>query len=162
MVTTCHLYSAIHILFVSHAIIIIRQIIYPSGMRSCKPSYYFMKFFMFRESISWDHFLYLSYMFICSSLLIISWNGWETKSTRTDDSKIVTNFIKSNIFSRFGIPRNLISDRGTHFYSQIMKTLLKKYHVTQKFSTAYHLRASGQVEVFHISLALISVFTYLS
>ena len=39
----------------------------------------------------------------------------EVKATRTDDSKVVTNFIKSNIFSRFGIPRALISDRGTHF-----------------------------------------------
>ena len=34
----------------------------------------------------------------------------EAKATRIDDSKVVTNFIKSNIFSRFGIPRALISD----------------------------------------------------
>lgn len=39
----------------------------------------------------------------------------EAKATRTDDSKVVSKFIKSNIFSRFGIPRALISDRGTHF-----------------------------------------------
>ena len=39
----------------------------------------------------------------------------EAKATRTDDSKVVTDFIKSNIFSKFGIPRALISDRGTHF-----------------------------------------------
>ena len=34
----------------------------------------------------------------------------EVKATRIDDSKVVTDLIKSNIFSRFGIPRALISD----------------------------------------------------
>jgi hypothetical protein len=39
----------------------------------------------------------------------------ESKVPRIDDSKVVIDFIKSNIFSRFRIPRALISDRGTHF-----------------------------------------------
>ena len=34
----------------------------------------------------------------------------EAKATKTNDSKVVTNFIKSYIFSRFIIPRALISD----------------------------------------------------
>lgn len=71
----------------------------------------------------------------------------EAKATRTDDSKVVTEFIKSNIFSRFGIPRALISDRGTHFCNRIVETLLRKYHVTHKVSTAYHPQTSGQAEV---------------
>ena len=71
----------------------------------------------------------------------------EAKATRTDDSKVVTDFIKSNIFSKFGIPRALISDRGTHFCNQTVETLLRKYNVTHKESTAYHLQTNGQVEV---------------
>ena len=71
----------------------------------------------------------------------------EAKATRTDDSKVVTNFIKSNLFSRFGILRALISDRGTHFCNQTVETLLRKYNVTHKGSTAYHLQTNGQVEV---------------
>ena len=71
----------------------------------------------------------------------------EAKATRTDNSKVVTNFIKSNIFCRFGIPRALISDRGTHFCNRIMDTLLRKYNVTHKVSTAYHPQTSGQAEV---------------
>ena len=51
----------------------------------------------------------------------------EAKATRTDNSKVVRNFIKSNIFSRFGIPKALISDRGTHFCNRIVETLLEKY-----------------------------------
>ena len=71
----------------------------------------------------------------------------EAKATRTDDSKVVTDFIKFNIFSRFGIPRALISDQGTHFCNRIVETLLRKYNVTHKVSTAYHPQTSGQVEV---------------
>ncbi|XP_061993642.1 uncharacterized protein LOC133711554 [Rosa rugosa] len=37
----------------------------------------------------------------------------EAKATRTNDSKVVADFIKSNIFSRFGMPRVLISDGGS-------------------------------------------------
>ena len=50
----------------------------------------------------------------------------EAKATRIDDSKVVTNFIKSNIFSKFGISRALISNRGTHFCNRIVETLLRK------------------------------------
>ncbi|XP_073137118.1 uncharacterized protein [Henckelia pumila] len=47
----------------------------------------------------------------------------------------------------FGIPRALISDRGTHFYNRTVASLLKKYHVTHKLSTAYHPQSNGQAEI---------------
>ncbi|XP_073153563.1 uncharacterized protein [Henckelia pumila] len=47
----------------------------------------------------------------------------------------------------FGIPRALISDRGTHFCNQTMASLLKNYHVTHKISIAYHPQSNGQAEV---------------
>ena len=62
----------------------------------------------------------------------------EAKATRTNDSKVVTDFIKSNIFSRFRILKALISDQGTHFCIQTVETLLRKYNVTHKVSIAYH------------------------
>ena len=71
----------------------------------------------------------------------------EAKATKTDNSKVVRNFIKSNIFSRFGIPKALISDQGTHFCNRTVETLLRKYNVTHKVSTAYHQQTSGQAEV---------------
>ncbi|XP_059431555.1 uncharacterized protein LOC132165068 [Corylus avellana] len=87
-----------------------------------------------------------SYVYILLAVDYVS--KWvEAKATRTDDSKVVTDFIKSNIFSRFGIPRALISDRGTHFCNRTVETLLRKYHVTHKVSTAYHPQTSGQAEV---------------
>ena len=71
----------------------------------------------------------------------------EAKPTRTNDSKVVVGFLQSNIFSRFGIPRALISDRGTHFCNRVVEALLRKYGVLHKTSTAYHPQTNGQAEV---------------
>ncbi|XP_062024404.1 uncharacterized protein LOC133740465, partial [Rosa rugosa] len=71
----------------------------------------------------------------------------EAKATRTNDSKVVAGFLKTNIFSRFGVPRVLISDGGSHFCNRTIEALLKKYGVTHKVSTPYHPQTSGQAEV---------------
>ena len=62
----------------------------------------------------------------------------EAKATRTDNAKIVVDFVKSNIFARFGVPRVVISDRGTHFCNWVVEALFKRYHVTHRVSTVYH------------------------
>ncbi|CAN6570903.1 unnamed protein product [Malus baccata var. baccata] len=71
----------------------------------------------------------------------------EAKATRTNDSKVVADFVKSNIFARFGMPRVLISDGDSHFCNRTIEALLKKYNVTRRVSTPYHPQTSGQAEV---------------
>ncbi|KAM1294490.1 hypothetical protein ACFX2H_014403 [Malus domestica] len=71
----------------------------------------------------------------------------EAKATGTNDSKVVANFIKINIFARFGMPRLLINDGGSYFCNRTIEALLKKYNVTHKVSTPYHPQTSGQAEV---------------
>ncbi|CAN6552261.1 unnamed protein product [Malus baccata var. baccata] len=71
----------------------------------------------------------------------------EAKATWTNDSKVVADFVKTNIFSRFGMPRVLISDGGSHFCNRTIEALLKKYHVIHKVSTPYHPQTNGQAEV---------------
>ncbi|CAN6685875.1 unnamed protein product [Malus baccata var. baccata] len=71
----------------------------------------------------------------------------EAKATRTNDSKVVADFVKSNIFARFGMPRVLISDGGSHFCNRTIEALLKKYNVIHRVSTPYHPQTSGQAEV---------------
>lgn len=65
----------------------------------------------------------------------------------TNDSKVVVGFLKKNIFLRFGVPRDLISDRGFHFYNRQLENVLSKYGVRHKIATPYHPPTSGQVEV---------------
>ncbi|RVW47629.1 Retrovirus-related Pol polyprotein from transposon opus [Vitis vinifera] len=43
-----------------------------------------------------------------------------------------------NIFSRFGVPKAIISDGGTHFCNKPFETLLAKYGVKHKVATPYH------------------------
>ncbi|CAN6560179.1 unnamed protein product [Malus baccata var. baccata] len=55
--------------------------------------------------------------------------------------------IQSNIFARFGMPRVLIIDGGSHFCNRTIEALLKKYNVTHRVLTPYHPQTSGQAEV---------------
>ena len=71
----------------------------------------------------------------------------EAIPTRTNDADVVVKFFKDVIFSRFGTPRTVISDGGSHFCNRHFKALLKKYSVTHKVATPYHPQTSGQVEV---------------
>ncbi|GJY72791.1 reverse transcriptase domain-containing protein [Tanacetum coccineum] len=51
------------------------------------------------------------------------------------------------LFARFGVPKALISDRGTHFCNSQLEKALQKYRVTHKPSTAYHPQTNEQIEV---------------
>jgi transposase InsO family protein len=54
--------------------------------------------------------------------------------------------IKSMIFPRFGTPRILISDGGTHFTGKNFKMCLSKLGIEHMVSTAYHPQTNGQAE----------------
>nr|GEY99491.1 reverse transcriptase domain-containing protein [Tanacetum cinerariifolium] len=73
-------------------------------------------------------------------------NVWEAKALPTNDARVVVKFLKY-LFSRFGTPRAIISDRGTHFCNDIFVKVMSKYEVTHRLATAYHPKTSGQVEV---------------
>ncbi|RDX98816.1 pol, partial [Mucuna pruriens] len=73
----------------------------------------------------------------------------EAIATRTNDAKVVVDFLKSNIFCRFGVPKALINDQGSHFYNRAMASLLQKYGVAHRIATAYHPQTNDQAEVFN-------------
>ena len=70
----------------------------------------------------------------------------EAVASKTNDNKVVVEFLKE-MFSRFGIPRTIISDNGTHFCNRSFEALMRKYEISHKLSTPYHPQTSGQVEV---------------
>ncbi|XP_062094103.1 uncharacterized protein LOC133800157 [Humulus lupulus] len=79
----------------------------------------------------------------------------EAIATRTDNSKTVVDFIHSNIFVRFGTPKAILSDRGTHFCNKSIEALFRHYSVTLKVKVAYHPQANGQAEVSNREIKLI-------
>nr|GFA56141.1 reverse transcriptase domain-containing protein [Tanacetum cinerariifolium] len=70
----------------------------------------------------------------------------EAKALPTNDARVVVKFLKS-LFSRFGTPKAIISDRGTHFCNDQFARVMSNYGVTHRLSTAYHPQTSGQVKV---------------
>nr|GEW92897.1 reverse transcriptase domain-containing protein [Tanacetum cinerariifolium] len=69
----------------------------------------------------------------------------EAKALPTNDARVVVKFLKS-LFSQFGTPRAIISDRRTHFCNDQFTCVMIKYGVTHRLATAYHPQTSGQVE----------------
>nr|GEY67526.1 reverse transcriptase domain-containing protein [Tanacetum cinerariifolium] len=70
----------------------------------------------------------------------------KAKALPTNDARVVVKFLKS-LFSRFGTPKAIISDRGTNFCNDQFVRIKSKYGVTHRLSTTYHPQTSGQVEV---------------
>ncbi|KAJ9544867.1 hypothetical protein OSB04_024574 [Centaurea solstitialis] len=69
----------------------------------------------------------------------------EAKASPTNDAKVVVDFVKS-LVCRYGCPKALISDRGTHFANYRLEKTIKRYGVHHRFSTAYHPQANGHAE----------------
>ncbi|RDX74449.1 hypothetical protein CR513_45807, partial [Mucuna pruriens] len=73
------------------------------GMKCPNNPYYSTKSLMFGVSTSWGH----------SQSLVDYVSRWvEAIATKTNDAKVVVDFLKSNIFCRFGVLKALISDQG--------------------------------------------------
>ncbi|KAK2416448.1 hypothetical protein QL285_038843 [Trifolium repens] len=90
----------------------------------------------------------VSFGFLYILLAVDYVSKWvEAIPTKTNDSRVVADFVRSNIFCRFGIPRAIISDQGTHFCNRTMEGLLRKYGVVHRVSTAYHPQTNGQAEI---------------
>ena len=61
----------------------------------------------------------------------------------TNNHKVVMKLLKSIIFPRFGVPKIVISDGGSHFAKNELKKLLKKYGVVHKVGAPYHPQTQG-------------------
>ncbi|GJR72897.1 reverse transcriptase domain-containing protein [Tanacetum coccineum] len=69
----------------------------------------------------------------------------EAQAFPASDARNVVNFLR-RLFTRFGIPKPLISDRGTHLCNYQIEKAIKRYGLVHRFSTAYHPQTNGQVE----------------
>ncbi|KAK9034764.1 hypothetical protein V6N11_076821 [Hibiscus sabdariffa] len=71
----------------------------------------------------------------------------EAITTPKNDAKTVMKFLHKNIFTRFGVPRALISDEGSHFDNKLTAKALQRYGVRHRIATAYYPQTNGQAEI---------------
>ena len=53
---------------------------------------------------------------------------------------------RDHVWTKFGLPRKTISDRGPQFVAQFMRDLYSMTGVESNLSTAYHPQTDGQTE----------------
>ncbi|XP_039032087.1 uncharacterized protein LOC120167021 [Hibiscus syriacus] len=64
-----------------------------------------------------------------------------------NDSKTIPKFLHKYIFMRFGAPRDIIKDEGTHFDKNLIGKVLQRYGVGHKISMKNYSQTNGQAEV---------------
>ena len=64
-----------------------------------------------------------------------------------NDANTMVGFIQRNILSRFGDPRTIISDEGSHFSNKLFAKLISRYGVRHVMGLAYHPQLNGQAEI---------------
>ena len=81
----------------------------------------------------------------------------EVIACRSNDHKVVVNFLKENVLSRFGFPRAIISDGEKYFCNRIFEALMRKYCINHRVATPYHPQTSSQVKVSNRAIKTILV-----
>ena len=51
-----------------------------------------------------------------------------------------------HVFRRFGLPEDIVSDRGTQFTSQVWRAFMERLGVTVSLTSGHHPQSNGQVE----------------
>ncbi|CAF3408797.1 unnamed protein product, partial [Rotaria socialis] len=87
----------------------------------------------------WGNKYIISFTDILSKFMV-------TKAVRDNTAQTAVKFLKEDIISKFGTPKCILTDNGTHFTSSMMNELIKQIGSTHLYSTPYHHQTNGQVE----------------
>ena len=60
-----------------------------------------------------------------------------------NDANTMVGFIQRNILCRFGAPRTIISDEGSHFANKVFAKLMSIYGIRHGMGLAYHPQSNG-------------------
>jgi transposase InsO family protein len=71
----------------------------------------------------------------------------EAMPCKNADARHSKKMFQEIIFPRFGMPRMVISDGGTHFTNMKFHLYLKDHGIRHNIATPYHPQTSGQVEI---------------
>jgi transposase InsO family protein len=72
------------------------------------------------------------------------------KATPVKDcsAETITHFLFEHVFTRFGCPRVLMRNQGTHFINNTIRAMSEEFEVHHQKNRPYHLQENGTVEVF--------------
>lgn len=70
----------------------------------------------------------------------------EEKALTRATEQVVSDFLFKDIFVLFGIPWEIVTDRGPQFTSHRIQELVEKYKIHHSITTPYHPQENGQVE----------------
>ena len=85
-----------------------------------------------------------SYIIVCIDYL----TKWvETNAIKAATEEKVAEFLRENIFYKYAYPRELVTDQGSQFTSNLIEDFLAHHKIKHKTFTPYHPQANGQVEV---------------
>lgn len=85
-----------------------------------------------------------SYILVCIDYL----TKWvEVKAIKNARDEKVAKFLYEEIFTRYGVPRELVTDQGTQFTSNLIIELMKKYNIRHWKSNLYHPQENGEAKV---------------
>jgi len=62
------------------------------------------------------------------------------------DAENTANIIIKGIITRFGLPKAIITDRGSNFLSELMQYIYQRLNIKKRTTTAYHPQSNGLVE----------------
>jgi transposase InsO family protein len=89
----------------------------------------------------------------CIIIAIEYLNRWvETRAVKDRSVAIDACFIFDDIITKFGCPKVLMSDKGTHFINKTVEALTEEFAVHHQKSTPYHPQANKIAEEFVESL----------
>lgn len=74
------------------------------------------------------------------------------KAVRDNSAQTTVRFLKEDVITKFGTPRCILTDNGTHFTSSLTNELIKQIGATHLYSTPYHPQTNGQIERYNSTM----------
>ena len=84
-----------------------------------------------------------SYILVCTDY-VIKWV--EVKELPWETEQAVLDFLYVDIFTRFGVPRDIVTNGGSQFTYKIIKSLTTQYHIKHIVTSPYHPQANEKLE----------------
>jgi len=85
--------------------------------------------------------------------LVDHFTKWaEAIPVRNHTAQTVAQRLMENVFSRFGAPQQILTDRGSEFESDLFRNLLEWMGIDKLRTTVFKASSNGQVERFHRTL----------